>query len=745
MLVRFVSYVSTILLSSWYLVPLCAAQDLPAIFPTGVTAPPFPGLPTPDLGTGTLPERLALIIGIDHYESGGALPIEDLSNAEQDAEDLGKAFHSAGFYTYYLTGSRQNRILGRGIVTRNDILTAIDELNVVASKSLLRSGRSPVVLLYFAGHGMNIKGEDYLLPSDFAPGVEEDVEEMGLSIRELEKRLSWGNPTLRIIIADACRTQLPISLLHRSQGEESVAPVSGLTSPTAVSGSEVGINDEVIAFATLKGQPAKDAASPTGHNGAFARALLDSISQARAISSAAGARGDESTIEKVLENAGTAMKLDQEGFQVSEYVHRSAEFQLFPTEADYGLESFAWRTTENNIRRYITSQNGPISILVNRGFYCFYTAFIKTASFYSFYGAAGLRERSRYGSGLVDCDSVPLSTQPAGMEPPDFQKPIDGHWKHALSRQGHLLEHYRRNWVRLADAASHVATDAGLFDKDAPPLTLGAVRKSEILSQTAKAELTGFDDTVLANDLAVVHSEAILFRDNSLSLPSEYGVHDNDLVQIIALSPGDTNIKSIKVQTSNGHQGFLDQRYVDHPSIIVSFNIEIENANAKPQFYYDIESVDPVIRSGLLGSMLVQFPQSAKLQGFVNANIVAQQFLSSLDPKNSYFTAVLPSVGPINDSNSRSTPLKVNEVKVTLTLVPFDRSVRQRFVSPSGLSVDPTLAVSLDQSSTLDTDSSVNLSGDDTVACVSALHSHREPRGEWCYFVRAVLQRDSTP
>src|SRR6266581_1726069 len=151
-----------------------------------------------------LPERFALVVGINRYDTTSTLGLNDLGNAENDAEGIASELNEAAFVTFVLTTGRKIKATPNEppYVTKNEILNKLSSLINYAAKSRERTGRPPIILFYFAGHGLNIVGRDYVLPSNFKPSFAEDVPVMGISIDEIANRISWAEPALKVIISD---------------------------------------------------------------------------------------------------------------------------------------------------------------------------------------------------------------------------------------------------------------------------------------------------------------------------------------------------------------------------------------------------------------------------------------------------------------------------------------------------------------------------------------------------------------
>ncbi len=181
----------------------------------------------------TSPERrLALVIG------NGAYSDSPLRNPVNDAHDMAQALRDLGFEVIY----------GENLL-RNEMKSRIQEFG-----DKLRN--SSVGLFYYAGHGVQVKGRNYLIPVDSKITKETEVEyesvDLGFALAQMED----AHNRLNIVILDACRNN-PFARSYRSVN-------SGLASIDAPGGT-------LIAYATAPGSVASDG---EGRNGLYTLELL---------------------------------------------------------------------------------------------------------------------------------------------------------------------------------------------------------------------------------------------------------------------------------------------------------------------------------------------------------------------------------------------------------------------------------------------------------------------------------------
>lgn len=181
------------------------------------------------------PTRRALLIGNNAYHSTSSL-----RNAVNDTADLEAALEEAHFTVTLL----------------ND--ATLQQLDAAVSTFVqsLRSG--DVAYLHYSGHGLQIDGENYLVPVDFQLTDAASVPYDTYSLSKLQARLARSPARFNLITLDACR----------NNGFATARGSNGLAALNSARGT-------FIAFATGPGQTADDNA--TGRNGRFTGALLDAM------------------------------------------------------------------------------------------------------------------------------------------------------------------------------------------------------------------------------------------------------------------------------------------------------------------------------------------------------------------------------------------------------------------------------------------------------------------------------------
>jgi uncharacterized protein YjbI with pentapeptide repeats len=143
-----------------------------------------------------------------------------------------------------------------------EVTTLLDVDQRQMEQALRRFGsrlrdQNGVGLFYYAGHGMQVAGENYLLPVDINPSTETDVRYDAIPVGKLLGQMEAAGNGMNIVILDACRNN-PFSRSFRSNSR-------GLAQVIAPTGS-------FISYATAPGNVAADG---EGDNGLFTAKLLE--------------------------------------------------------------------------------------------------------------------------------------------------------------------------------------------------------------------------------------------------------------------------------------------------------------------------------------------------------------------------------------------------------------------------------------------------------------------------------------
>ena len=179
-------------------------------------------------------QKVALVIGNSAY------PTSRLRNPVNDAKAMAEKLRALGFDVVLRTDSSQR-----------DMTRAISQFG---QKLALGS----VGLFYYAGHGMQVRGKNYLIPIDAEIETEGSVSSEAVDVDLVLNQL--GPARLSMVILDACRNN-PFERKFRSVAGGGLAQIDA---PTGT----------MLAYATA---PVKVAADGTGSNGLYTEALLKAL------------------------------------------------------------------------------------------------------------------------------------------------------------------------------------------------------------------------------------------------------------------------------------------------------------------------------------------------------------------------------------------------------------------------------------------------------------------------------------
>lgn len=130
-------------------------------------------------------QRVALVIGNSNYQNA-----PQLQNPDNDAQSMAQFLNSAGFEVVAATDLSQN-----------------DMLRVVQDFSAKVSARGPntVAMVYYAGHGVQLAGENYLVPVDAKVSSPTELVNNSVRLVDVMSTLEAIPSRMRIVILDACR------------------------------------------------------------------------------------------------------------------------------------------------------------------------------------------------------------------------------------------------------------------------------------------------------------------------------------------------------------------------------------------------------------------------------------------------------------------------------------------------------------------------------------------------------------
>lgn len=222
--------------------------------------------------------RVALVIGNSAYRHTDSMP--KLANPANDADDVAAALRKFGF-----------DVVAKKNLTREEMDEAISDFG-------RRIANSDAALFYYAGHGLQVKGQNYLVPVDANIDSEARVPYRTVNVNQLLEEMESSKSKINIVMLDACRNN-PISGKFRS------GATRGLAAPA------VSPKGTVIVYAT---DPGNVAADGDGRNGLFTAGLLTAF------------KGNDLTLGGVLYSASKLVH-DASNQQQTPYINGPAMVQ----------------------------------------------------------------------------------------------------------------------------------------------------------------------------------------------------------------------------------------------------------------------------------------------------------------------------------------------------------------------------------------------------------------------------------
>lgn len=185
--------------------------------------------------------RVALVIGNGAYEK-----VPELPNPTRDAADIGRALERLGFK-----------------VTQIKNATAQEMRKAVVDFGRSAEG-ADLAVAFYAGHGMEVGGENWLIPIGAELLSDTDIESEAISLRSVSLQVSKARK-LGLVILDACRNNPFAAKMKRSISTRAVARGLAPTEPS---------DNVLIAYAARDGTTASDG---DGRNSPFTASLLRHI------------------------------------------------------------------------------------------------------------------------------------------------------------------------------------------------------------------------------------------------------------------------------------------------------------------------------------------------------------------------------------------------------------------------------------------------------------------------------------
>ena len=239
-------------LSSYDDIDVSAARRLAQQRLSAMVAPPTvvpPVKPPGEKKAATEPpvpvtRKVALIVG-----NGGYKNVTPLENPPRDAKLIADTFRGLGFATVTLAPD----------LTRDKFFAALYEFGVAAETA-------DWAVVYYAGHGMEIGGVNYLIPIDARLAADRDAETQAVALEQVIAAVS-GARKLRLVMLDACRDnpfektmQRTIALKLVAKGFSNIEPEAGFMVVYAAKHGETALDGDSAnsPFATVLARELKE-------------------------------------------------------------------------------------------------------------------------------------------------------------------------------------------------------------------------------------------------------------------------------------------------------------------------------------------------------------------------------------------------------------------------------------------------------------------------------------------------------
>jgi hypothetical protein len=247
--------------------------------------------------------RVALVIGQSAYRAVMPLP-----NPANDAKAVAQLLGDAGF-----------EVMTSADLSQNDLRQAIGEF----AARIAAKGPDTTALVFYAGHGMQIDGENYLIPVDIDPKRETDIPLQAVRLNDVLNTLTSVPSRMRIILLDACRNN-PFPGINNTAGR-------GL----AIVDAKIGAPGTFLSYSTSPGAEAEDG---NGADSPYTTALLTA------------AREPNLSIEDAFKRVRVSVNKSTEGRQTPwESSSLTDEFRFFG--ADTGAKLPAAKRSFDDWRR----------------------------------------------------------------------------------------------------------------------------------------------------------------------------------------------------------------------------------------------------------------------------------------------------------------------------------------------------------------------------------------------------------
>jgi caspase domain-containing protein len=250
---------------------------------------------------GHAENRIALVIGQSAYRAVVPLP-----NPANDAKAMTQLLGDAGF-----------EVVAAADLSQTELREKVGDF----AARIAAKGADTVALVFYAGHGMQIDGENFLVPVDIDPKREADIPLQAVRLNDVLNTLNSVPSKTRIILLDACRNN-PFPDINKTAGR-------GL----AIVDAKVGAAGTFVSYSTSPGAEAEDG---NGADSPYTTALLKS------------AREPGLSIEEAFKRVRVSVNQATEGRQTPwDSSSLTNEFSFFGGQGDIAKQPATKRTVDD--------------------------------------------------------------------------------------------------------------------------------------------------------------------------------------------------------------------------------------------------------------------------------------------------------------------------------------------------------------------------------------------------------------
>lgn len=375
--------------------------------------------------------RVALVIGNSAYPAGA------LANPENDATAIAAALKKLEFDVNLVVNANK---------------AALDNAFKLFSN---KSEKAEVALLFYAGHGVQVNGNNYIVPLDAQPQSERDLKREMVKMDDVIDDM--GNAKVKLIFFDACRDN-PLSRSFSRGGSR------GMAAPVEATGT-------LISFATKHGNTASDG---DGRHSPYTQALLAEMESPHGIE-----------IEQMLRKVQQGVKKTTQGQQEPwRYGSLDGDF-YFKAPAQQADNSQAIQEAVRQAREQSERDRSELQQSVE------------------------IMRREREASDLKAQESVHQARAQAERDRTELQLSMEKMLKEALARQNAMLETERKSWQEQQKAQSQ-QTEAITVAALGSSTTLAATRPLAFVG--GKAPQAGDEWEYLVRDELFGKNKKLLWR-----------------------------------------------------------------------------------------------------------------------------------------------------------------------------------------------------------------------------------------